>query len=303
MTVLITAAMSPVMTPVISRCAAARARHGAALVAALFTIAVLASITAVASSQARQSAAVVQNRRSQAAARAMAESGVIAARLQIESQLAAVSGDSVRTDALLASLTTAADTPGAGRALLQDSIGDGVFAVVVVDVSARLDVNTAGAEGLQRLFATVTTASEAQQVASAIDARVRGGALVEDANVQARRARDSIGAVLLGRSPSNRAMQPFRSLDELLTVAGMRAEWLNAVAVDLTVDGDGRVNRRAASARVLAAATGTLVDRPSRLLLVSRGWRSGQVLTREIQAVYDVIGTELRLVRWREQDR
>lgn len=299
MTVLITAAMSPAQ----SRCAAARARHGAALVAALFTIAVLASITAVASSQARQSAAVVQNRRSQAAARAMAESGMIAARLRIEAQLAAVSGDSVRTDALLASLTTAADTPGAGRALLQDSIGDGVFAVVVVDVSARLDVNTAGAEGLQRLFATVTTASEAQQVANAIDARVRGGALVGDANVQARRARDSIGAVLLGRSPSNRAMQPFRSLDELLTVAGMRAEWLNAVAGDLTVDGDGRVNRRAASARVLAAATGTLVDRPSRLLLVSRGWRSGQVLTREIQAVYDVIGTELRLVRWREQDR
>lgn len=303
MTVLITAAMSPVMTPVMSRRAAARARHGAALVAALFTIAVLASITAVASSQARQSAAVVQNRRSQAAARAMAESGVIAARLRIEAQLAAVAGDSVRTDAMLASLTTAADAPGAGSALLQDSIGDGVFAVVVVDVSARLDVNTAGAEGLQRLFATVTTASEAQQVANAIDARVRGGALVDDANAQARRARDSIGAILLGRSPSSLAMQPFRSLDELLTVAGMRAEWLNAVASDLTVDGDGRVNRRAASSRVLAAATGTLVDRPSRLLLVSRGWRSGQVLTREIQAVYDVVGTELRLVRWREQDR
>jgi type II secretory pathway component PulK len=291
------------MTPELTRRTVGRARHGAALVAALFTIAVLASLTAVASSQARQSAAVVQNRRSQAAARAMAESGVIAARLRIESQLAAVAGDSVRTDALLAALTAAADAPDARGALLQDSIGDGVFAVVVVDVSARLDVNTAGAEGLQRLFATVTSASEAQQVADAIDARVRGSGLVNDANAQARRVRDSIGAVLLGRSPSSRAMQPFRSLDELLTVAGMRTEWLNAVAGDLTVDGDGRVNRRAASARVLAAATGTLVDRPSRLLLVSRGWRSGQVLTREIQAVYDVIGTELRLVRWREQDR
>jgi hypothetical protein len=54
---------------------------------------------------------------------------------------------------------------------------------------------------------------------------------------------------------------------------------------------------------VLAAASGTLVDRPSRLLLISRGWRRDHVLTREIQAVYDVTGTELRLVRWREQDR
>ena len=98
-------------------------------------------------------------------------------------------------------------------------------------------------------------------------------------------------------------MQPFTSLDELLTVPGMQAAWLDAIAADLTVDGDGRVNRRAASRRVLAAATGTLVDRPSRLLLISRGWRLGHLLTREIQAVFAVNGTELRLVRWREQDR
>jgi hypothetical protein len=78
---------------------------------------------------------------------------------------------------------------------------------------------------------------------------------------------------------------------------------LDALAADLTVDGDGRVNRRSASRRVLAAATGTLVDRPSRLLLIARGWRRDHVLTREIQAVFDVTGPELRLVRWREQDR
>ena len=115
--------------------------------------------------------------------------------------------------------------------------------------------------------------------------------------------RDSLGAALLGRAPTSRAMQPFTSLDELLTVPGMTAAWLDALAADLTVDGDGRVNRRAASRRVLAAATGTMVDRPSRVLLISRGWRRDRVLTREIQAVYDVTGTELRLVRWREQDR
>jgi hypothetical protein len=79
--------------------------------------------------------------------------------------------------------------------------------------------------------------------------------------------------------------------------------WLDALADELTVDGDGRVNRRAASPRVRAAATGALIDRPSRLLVISRGWQVGRVLTREIQAVFEVSGSELRLVRWREQDR
>lgn len=277
-------------------------RRGAALVAALFTIAVLASLTAVASSQARRGAVVVDNRRSQATARAMAESGVLAGRAAIEAQLRDAEPDSVRLEGVFDALT---EGPGL---LLQDSVGDGDFAVTVVDVSARLDVNRAGAEGLQRLLATVAPAGEAAQVAAAIDARVRG--LGPDARtdsttpaMDARRTRDSVAALLLGREPAERAMRPFATLDELLTVPGMRAEWLEAVAADLTVDGDGRINRRHASARVLAAATGTLVDRPSRLLLVARGWRRGHALTREIQAVYDVNGTELRLVRWREQDR
>ena len=98
-------------------------------------------------------------------------------------------------------------------------------------------------------------------------------------------------------------MDPFTSLDELLTVPGMTPAWLDALADELTVDGDGRVNRRAASPRVRAAATGALIDRPSRLLVISRGWQVERVLTREIQAVFEGSGRELRLVRWREQDR
>ena len=196
--------------------------------------------------------------------------------------------------------------------VVQDTVGDGVFAAAVVDVSARLDVNTAGADGLATLLATVAPPGEARRVAAAIDAHVRGddagdatgaSSATTSSSRRERLQRDSMGAALLGRAPTSRAMQPFTSLDELLTVPGMTAAWLDALAADLTVDGDGRVNRRAASRRVLAAATGTLVDRPSRLLLISRGWRRDRVLTREIQAVYDVTGTELRLVRWREQDR
>jgi len=276
-------------------------------VVALVTIAVLASVTAIASSQARQAASVVDNRRSQATARALAESGVLAARAQIEASLRAAGADSTQLDRVFDALVA-----GTG-AVMQDTVGDGVFATAVVDVSARLDVNTAGAEGLQQLLSTVAPPDEARRVADAIEARVRGDSDASDnasgatpassEAMQQRRQRDSVAAVLLGREPASRAMQPFTSLDELLTVPGMQAAWLDAIAADLTVDGDGRVNRRSASRRVLAAATGTLVDRPSRLLVIARGWRRDHVLTREIQAVFDVNGAELRLVRWREQDR
>ncbi len=251
------------------RCA--RERRGAALVVALVTIAVLASVTAITSSRARQGASVVDNRRSQAVARAMAESGVLAARARIESALRDAGSDSVRVDRVFEALTASS------ASLVHDTITDGAFTAAVVDVSARLDVNAAGAEGLQQLFATVAPPDDARRVAESMAARVRG---------------DTSGT-----------MQPFTSLDELLTVPGIKAEWLDALAPDLTVDGDGRVNRLAASRRVLAASAGTLVDRPSRLLVIARGWRLGHVVTREIQAVFDVSGMELRLVRWREQDR
>jgi type II secretory pathway component PulK len=292
-------------------------RRGAALVVALATIAVLASVTAIASSQARRAASVVGNQRSQATARAMAESGVLAARAHIEARLREAGADSTRLDRAFDALLT-----GNG-AVLQDTVGDGVFATAVVDVSARLDVNTAGADGLQQLLATVAPPGEARRIAEAIEARVRGDASGDASGdvsgnapgtvagvtstqteaMQQRFARDSVVAALLGRAPTSRVMRPFTSLDELLTVPGMQSAWLDALAADLTVDGDGRVNRRSASRRVLAAATGTLVDRPSRVLLIARGWRRDHVLTREIQAVFDVMGAELRLVRWREQDR
>lgn len=289
------------MTPPLRRRMRRGAPRGATLVVALLTIAVLASVTAIASSQARRAAAAVDNRRSQVTARAMAESGVLAARARIESDLRDAGSDSTRVDRVFDALTT---RDGTAR---QDTISEGVFATAVVDVSARLDVNTAGAEGLRQLLVTVAPPDDAGRVAASIDAHVRGDAvgssMTNDAARHLRWQRDSVAATMLGREATTRARQPFTSLDELLTVPGMKAEWLDAIAADLTVDGDGRVNRRAASRRVLAAATGALVDRPSRLLLISRGWRLGHVLTREIQAVFDVNGAELRLVRWREQDR
>ena len=98
-------------------------------------------------------------------------------------------------------------------------------------------------------------------------------------------------------------MMPFESLDEVDTFVGGDAPWLASLAPLLTVDGDGHIDRRHALPAVLAAAAGSLVDAPTRIVFVVRGWMAGHALTREIQAVYAIEGTELHLVRWRERDR
>ena len=108
---------------------------------------------------------------------------------------------------------------------------------------------------------------------------------------------------MLGREASPGRRRPFESLDELRELPGADVNMLAQVAEFLTVDGDGSINRRAAPPEVLASATGSLVDSPTRLLLIARGWQRGHPLTRQIEAVYDVADDGLRLVRWREHDR
>jgi type II secretory pathway component PulK len=131
---------------------------------------------------------------------------------------------------------------------------------------------------------------------------VRGASIVSgDAALRA--SQDSLRASLLGRDARPSVRHPFQSLDELLEIPGINEGLLARVASLLTVDGDGRINRRSAPPAVMAAAAGSLVDRPTRLLCVARGWQRGQALSREIQAVYEVADDGLRLVRWREQGR
>lgn len=277
-----------------------RSRRGVALLVVLWTVAVLATVTAVASTAARNSASIAANRRAQATARAMAESGIVAATALVDDTLRALATDSAARDAYLAALEPSVES---AAALVQDTLGDGVFAVSVVDVSARLDVNSAGADGLRTLFRNFASDDDAARTANAIDARIRSVGLDVDSASHARLQRDSMSAELLGRARPDGIRRPFESLDELAAVPGVSMELLQRAATSLTVDGDGRVNRRAASRFVLAAASGSLVDRPSRLLFVARGWERGHALTREVQAVFDVSDDGLRLVHWREQHR
>lgn len=271
-------------------------RRGMAIVVVLWTVVLLATVTAVASSAARSSASVATNVRATATARSMAESAIIAATSRIDDSLRAYPAEDGRRRDFLSQLEPSADN---ALPYLQDTLGDGVFAVTVVDVSSRLDVNNAGVDGLARLLATATTPAAARRMAERIDAAVRGESRLPDD--ERLRARDSLNAMLLGRELQPRRRRPFETLDDVALVPGVDPAVLARVASFLTVDGDGNVNRRGASREVLAAASGSLVDAPSRVLLIARGWQAGHPLTRQIEAVYDVGETGLRLVRWRER--
>ncbi len=276
------------------------ARRGVALVVVLWTVAVLATVTAVAAQAARSSAQVTANWRARTIGRAMAESGILAARTLLDDSLRAYANDASQQQAFLARVTGDA-TPEAPTPALSDTLGSGAFAVVVVDVGSRLDVNSAGVDGLAGLLRTVTSPSAAQETARRIDDALRGG--LDDGATPAGAQRDSLAAALLGRPAPLRQFRPFETLDALHDLPGVDTLALARVAASLTVDGNGQLNRRSASAAVRAAASGALGDATTRLLLIARGWAPGQPLTREIQAVYDVSPDGLRLVRWREQER
>lgn len=279
-----------------------RVRRGTALLLVLFLVVLLAAVTMAASGAARSSGALVTSRRAQATARSMAESGVIATVVAIDDSLRVLLADSLARDAYLNALDAGAnDGQSALGASAADSIGDGAFAVAIVDVSARLDINTTGEAGLARFFSGYATTVSAGELAQRIAQRVRGEGLPPDSARTSQLERDSLVRSLLGQQGMPGIQNPFESLDELSAISGFDANLLAQVAPYLTVDGVASVNRRGAPRAVLAAAGGTLIDAPARLLIVSRGWQLGHVLSHEIQAVYDVSPNGLRLVRWRER--
>src|SRR5207253_1219469 len=136
-----------------------------------------------------------------------------------------------------------------------ESLGDARFQTAVVDASARVDVNLADAEVLATLFARVGAAAEARAAAEAIR-RWTGAPGLESGDI--------------ARSVT-RARRALRRLDDLARIPGVPTRLAPAAAPFLTVDGDGQVNVSAAPGPVRAAARGSLVDEPTRLVIVSRG--------------------------------
>lgn len=245
-------------------------RRGVALVLVLWIIVILGGISAAVVRSARMSTNIAMNARAELIARAAAESGIEAEVAAIEDTLSRLSNEA-RTDWLNA-LTF---RPGGDSV----SLGDGRFSVAVVDVSARLDVNTATESALRVFFSQFTDPAEAAAIAARIRQHIESG---------------STPLIRVG-------VTPVRSLEELRLARLVPDAILTRAAPYLTVDGDGAINGRTASDTVRVAATGELRDEPSRLLLISRGWVSGQLLTHEIQAVYAITGNRLVFSHWRER--
>lgn len=246
-----------------------RARRGVALLLVLWVVAILGGLGAALAVRVRDGTDLTVNARAAAQARYAAESGVTLAVSTVESELAARPDPAAR-ERYLNALDAALGPLGRG------ALGDERYAVSLVDVSARLDINRASHAQLQRFFGQMASRAEAAQAAAALEAY---------------------------RGAEGTRSRPLRSMDELDGVPGLDPSMIVRAAPFLTVDGDGNINQMTAPPEVLAAAGGDLRRQPSRLLVISRGWRDGHPLTHEIQAVYAVQDDRLALVRWQERGR
>ncbi len=247
-----------------------RRRSGVALLLVLWLVVVLGAIGGSMAASVRGRLGVATNLRDRAVARAMAESGIVAASEEIGDSLARVDAGPARARYLNA-LTA---LPGS-----QFTLGDGHAQVSVVDVNARLDVNLASEDALSQFFAQFTNAVSAHEIA--------------------REVRQRIGA----SAPQGVIATPLQSLDALNDLPSFDSRVATAVAPFLTVDGDGNVNMTHAPLAVRRSAAGQVVEAPTRVMLVSRGVRDGSSLVDEIEAVYAIQGSQLALVRWRERAR
>lgn len=256
-------------------------RRGAALILVLWLIVILGGIGAGVVATARTSSHLAHNARASAVARYAAESGIAATVSEIQRALTASPDSLARRDWLNR-------LPLAPRDSL--ALGTGRVAVAISDPSTRLDVNTAPAANLATLLARFTDIGRANETARAIRLWIE-----RRPNTPVEGRMQSFGDQPL------RFVTPVRSLDELSDLPGVDVAALQRAAPYLTIDGDGTVNRRAASDTVLTAAFGELRDEPTRLLLIARGWESGHPLTHEIQAAYALSGNTLVLVHWRER--
>ncbi len=258
---------------------------------ALWLIVVLGAIAASMASATRASTGIAANLRAHVAGRYAAESGITAAAARLEDSLGRLTTREPR-EAYLNSIESAR------RAIGDVQLGSGGarFAVTFVDVSSRLDLNSATRGQLARFFSFFAGPAGAESAAGAI----REWIGAED--VAPGRSRLSLPGRADITYPARPPARPLRSLEDLRRIRGVSEGLALKIAPFVTIDGDGRINRVTASDNVLAAAAGSLVNEPSRIMIIARGWLDGQPLTYEIQAVYAIEGNRLVMVRWRERD-
>src|SRR5690606_21172029 len=142
------------------------------LVLVLWLIVILGGIGAAVVSATRDASRLAANTRARVVARYAAERGAEATLAAIEDSLRALTDGAARRAFL-----NALERRSAGGDSV--ALGDGRFAVAIVDASARLDVNAAPAENLARLLSRFTDPTRAAALAQAVRARIeRGGTRV-----------------------------------------------------------------------------------------------------------------------------
>ena len=248
---------------------ATRARRGVALMLVLWVLVILGGVAAAVTRSARGTADITSNARARTVARYAAESGIVAAVASLQQQLEAAGDDQSRRRALLNDATHALGDAA------DVALGDAMVRTIMVDANAQIDVNAAPEEVLAAVLSRSGDALVAANTARAV-----------------RRHIDSIPG----------QAQLLQSLDEAAGLPGVDADVLRHAAPWLTVDGDGQVNRATAPPLVLSVARGSVVEEPTRIVLIARGWQRGHPLTHEVQAVYAVQGNRLAFVRMRERD-
>ena len=210
---------------------------------ALWLIVLLTVMGGRVAASARNITGVASNLRARLVGRYASESGVVLAAAQMRDSLASIT-DAEKRSAYLNSLQ-----PGSAKNA-ENGFGDERFAVVYVDVNSRLDVNNASQSQLVRLFSYFTGGAEAASAARAIRDFIdapRGGREFPRHGLPDR------SDLAYPRMPS---ANPLRSLEDLRRIPGLPEKLALSVVPYLTVDGDGRINRTAASDTVMAAAAG-----------------------------------------------
>jgi len=125
----------------------------------------------------------------------------------------------------------------------------------LADENGKLNLNTASAKELERLFDQTLPFRKREREEESTDARELADAVMDwrDADSDRRDFGAEKFEYLNKRFPYEAKDGPFESLDELLLVEGMNTKKFQAVEPYLTVYGNGKVNVHTASEAVLVA--------------------------------------------------
>jgi type II secretory pathway component PulK len=279
-------------------------RRGIALIVVLGLLMVLGTLAAEIARAVRLEAHTVASLRARTVGRYAAESGIALAEQRIRELLdSAVSGPE-RVAALN-------DLASWLAPLREVALGPARFGVAVVDLNARLDLNHSDAATLRNLLGRFTSGRRAAEIAAAIREAplARLGELSMIPGMDAALALAVAPYVTVSGDGSvnvNSAPETVLASLAALGEAGARdlirrresGERFSSFA-DLRLGGERGLAGDAAS----RAERLDPVMMPTRLLVISRGWQMGHPLTREIRAVYAIVGTGLKLQSLEELDR